>query len=74
MKSLALSLLILTPSIHGISTQKQQENELALQKEKDDLKVKVALITGAVTIIIIYLRGRGEDATAFDKMMLALLL
>jgi len=76
MKALLLSALLLCPAINCNSKElEKQRLELAIQQENDDMKIKIAAIAAVVTIILIYLRGKGggEDAATFDTMMLDIL-
>lgn len=71
MKVLLLIGLLLVPQVHAISKEKQKEldYELQFQKEGDDLKVKIAALTAAVIIMMLYVRGNGDDAKEFDEMI-----
>ncbi len=75
MKVLLLICLLSIPNTNCVSKEKQKEldYELQFKKEGDDLKVKIAALTAAVIIVMLYARGGGDDAKNFDKMLLELL-
>jgi hypothetical protein len=76
MKELLLSALLLLPTLDCSSKElEKQRIELAIQKENDDMKIKIAAIAAAVTIILIYIGGKdgGDDAVTFDSVILDIL-
>ncbi|HTJ49069.1 MAG TPA: hypothetical protein VL443_06405 [Cyclobacteriaceae bacterium] len=76
MKAYLLSALLLCPSLHGISKEQEKARvELEIQKENDEMKIRIATIAALVTIAIIWLRGDqgSDDAATFDTMMLDIL-
>lgn len=73
MKALILSSLVLCQPIYCLSKEQQKaQQELNIQIEQDEFKVKMAAIGALVTILILYFsNGRGEgEAIAFDQFLL----
>ncbi len=71
MRVLLLIGLLLFPSIDCKSAPKKDEHayELQIQKEDDELKVKIASIVAVVVIVMLWARGSGDDAKSFDQMI-----
>jgi len=73
MKALILSSILLCSAIYPLSKEQQKaQQELKIQIEQDEFKVKMAAIGALVTILIIYFSGgKGDtEALAFDQFLL----
>jgi hypothetical protein len=69
--------LLLVPNLSAQTNkvelkQQQQSMELRKQEEKDSVRLKLALIAAAVTLIVFYKTGGTKDAIEFDKLIMYL--